>query len=76
MEADAVGQRIRRLREQRGLTRPELARMAGIRVSAIHAVETGTRYGRRLTLETGVKLARALNVSLDFLAGRDEQEGN
>ena len=72
MEADTVGQRILRLREQMDLTRPQLAARAKVRVSAIYAVETGKRHGKRLTLETGIRLARALNVSLDYLAGRDE----
>ena len=76
MEADTVGQRIRDLRERRGLSLRVLAKTAGVTKSAIHAVETGARRGKRLTLETGMKLARALGVSLDYLTGMyDKQEG-
>jgi transcriptional regulator with XRE-family HTH domain len=76
MEADTVGQRLRDLREKQGLSRPALAAKAHVRVSAIHAVESGKRHGKRLTLETGIRLARALGVSLDYLAGTyEEMEG-
>jgi transcriptional regulator with XRE-family HTH domain len=72
MEADTVGQRIQRVREQRKLSRQQLADMAGVGVNAIHGVETGRRYGKRLTLETGIRLAKALGVTLDYLAGAYE----
>jgi len=77
---DAVGKRIRRLREKHGLTLRALAAKAGVPTSSINAVEQGTRAGARLSLETGKKLALALGVTLDYLSGmhealgRDEEE--
>ena len=70
---DAVGQRIRRLRGQQGLSLRTLAAKAGVATSSINAVERGTRTGARLSLETGKKLARALGVTLDYLSGMHEE---
>ena len=70
---DAVGKRIRRLREKHGLTLRALAAKAGVPTSSINAVEQGTRAGARLSLETGKKLALALGVTLDYLSGMHEE---
>ena len=72
---DAVGKRIRRLREKHGLTLRALAAKAGVPTSSINAVEQGTRTGARLSLETGKKLALALGVTLDYLSGMHEELG-
>ena len=72
---DAVGKRIRRLREKHGLTLRALAAKAGVATSSINAVEQGTRAGARLSLETGKKLALALGVTLDYLSGMHEELG-
>src|SRR6266852_2957286 len=56
---DAVGKRIRRLRQKHGLTLCALAAKTGVPTSSINAVEQGTRTGARLSLETGKKLALA-----------------
>jgi hypothetical protein len=37
-------------------------------------VETGARAGGKLSLETGKRLARALGISLDVIAGVYEDE--
>jgi len=72
---DAVGNRIRRLREKQGLTLRALAAKAGVPTSSINAVEQGTRTGARLSLETGKKLALAFGVTLDYLSGMHEELG-
>ena len=72
---DAVGKRIRRLREKQGLTLRALATKAGVPTSSINAVEQGTRAGARLSLETGKKLALAFGVTLDYLSGMHEELG-
>jgi transcriptional regulator with XRE-family HTH domain len=72
---DAVGKRIRRLRDKHGLTLRALAAKAGVPTSSINAVEQGTRAGARLSLETGKKLALALGVTLDYLSGMHEELG-
>ncbi len=72
---DAVGKRIRRLREKQGLTLRALATKARVPTSSINAVEQGTRAGARLSLETGKKLALAFGVTLDYLSGMHEELG-
>jgi transcriptional regulator with XRE-family HTH domain len=61
------GTRLRRLRERRGWSMSELAEISGVRYRAIYRLEHGI-YTDTLT-ETAAKLARALGVSLDVLAG-------
>jgi transcriptional regulator with XRE-family HTH domain len=65
---EPVGPRLRRLREQRGLTLTALAADTGISVSTLSRLESG---GRRPTLELLLPLARAHGVTLDFLAGAE-----
>ncbi|WP_433075790.1 helix-turn-helix domain-containing protein [Dactylosporangium sp. CA-052675] len=65
---DHVGPRLRRLREQRGVTLTALAADTGISVSTLSRLESG---GRRPTLELLVPLARAHGVTLDHLAGTE-----
>lgn len=60
----AVGPRLRTLRQQRGVTLPQLAAATGISVSTLSRLESGQR---RLTLELLLPLARAHQVPLDSL---------
>jgi transcriptional regulator with XRE-family HTH domain len=71
---DRIGKRLKRLRQTRGLTLRQLASMARVPQSTLSAVETGSRGGGNLTLETGKRLARALGVTMDYLAGMYEDE--
>jgi transcriptional regulator with XRE-family HTH domain len=63
----SFGQRLRDLREERGLSPRELARESGVKYETIYRVEHGIHHEPRL--RDVVKLARALRVSLDTLAG-------
>lgn len=63
---DAVGPRLRALRERRGVTLARLASTTGISVSTLSRLESG---GRRPTLELLLRLARAHEVPLDELVG-------
>lgn len=63
---------IRRIRNERGLTQTELARMAGVSPSAMSQAEAGHR---GLALETLLTLSDAIGVSLDDLLGRRPEEG-
>lgn len=56
--------KIRVLREYRGLTIKRLAEDAGIAAPYLSQIETGARDG---TIETYRKIAAALNVSLDMI---------
>lgn len=62
----AVGPRLRALRQQRGATLAQLSKTTGISVSTLSRLEAGQR---RPTLELLLLLARAHQVPLDELVG-------
>ena len=64
MDYGAMGKRIRTRRKQRGMTQAALAESIGISTSFIGHIERGTRI---TSLETLVRLAQVLEVSLDAL---------
>lgn len=66
---DAVGPRLRDLRQRRGATLADLSRTTGISVSTLSRLEQGRR---RPTLELLLPLARAHQVPLDELVGAPE----
>jgi len=61
------GERLRKLRQARKLTQQELAERSGVPYMTIYRVEKGINTD--ILTATSVKLARALSVSLDVLAG-------
>ncbi|MCW2932793.1 MAG: family transcriptional regulator [Actinomycetia bacterium] len=63
---DAVGQRLRTLRQQHQLSLSALSAMTGISTSTLSRLESG---GRKPTLELLLALARAYEVPLDDLVG-------
>jgi transcriptional regulator with XRE-family HTH domain len=63
---DAVGQRLRSLRQQRQLSLAGLSAMTGISTSTLSRLES---CGRKPTLELLLALARAYQVPLDDLVG-------
>src|SRR6478752_9768806 len=63
---EAVGPRLRDLRQRRGATLADLSRSTGISVSTLSRLESGQR---RPTLELLLPLARAHQVPLDELVG-------
>ncbi len=66
-----LGKRLRRLREQAGLTQAELARRAGVGRVTVVRIEKGRIYARTETLR---RLARALGTSLADLLAPDSDE--
>ena len=68
------GQRLRQLRELAGMSQRELARRASIPQPVVSDVESGRQ--QSVNLETARRIARALGVTLDLLAGPGEDEGN
>ncbi|MEU5208334.1 XRE family transcriptional regulator [Streptomyces sp. NPDC020742] len=64
-----VGPRLRRLRQERGVTLAALSEATGISVSTLSRLESG---GRRATLELLLPLAQAHQVPLDELVGAPE----
>lgn len=63
---DAVGPRLKQLRQRRDSTLSEVARETGISTSTLSRLEAGLR---RPTLEQLLPLARAYGVTLDELVG-------
>jgi len=66
-----VGQRLRQLREMAGWSQGELSRKANVPQAIISRVENGQQYG--ITLENARRLARALGVTIDLLAGAGDE---
>ncbi|HEU5356923.1 MAG TPA: XRE family transcriptional regulator [Actinocrinis sp.] len=67
---DAIGSRLRELRQQRGMTLSGLCADTGISISTLSRLESG---GRKPTLELLLPLARAYQVPLDELVGLPDQ---
>ena len=73
--AENIGNRVRDLRIERGLTQEQLGQVVGLTRQSIIAIERG-----RFTpsIHTVLKLARALKTSVDnlfWLTGNDEEIG-
>lgn len=66
-EADGFGARLTAAREARGLSQAELAKLAGLQPAAIGHFE---RDRRKPSFANVRALARALNISSDYLLGR------
>jgi transcriptional regulator with XRE-family HTH domain len=79
MKPDIVGRRIERLRHARGMTQRQLAEATDLPQSLLSQIETGARRGGGIQLDAARRIAFALHVSLDALAGvplDDESEAN
>lgn len=68
---ETLGERVRRLRQSRGLTQAALGKLVGMSQQTVHTIEQGdSQRPRRLP-----ELAQALGTSVDFLAyGTGPQE--
>jgi transcriptional regulator with XRE-family HTH domain len=60
-----IGNSLRRLRKKKGLSQEKLARLADISLNTLTKIESG--FAKKPTIQTVVKLANALEVSLDEL---------
>ena len=69
MNEDQFGERLTKAREKRELTQADLAKKAGLQVAAIGHFE---RARRKPSFANVRALAKALNVSSDYLLGRTE----
>ena len=69
MQPDTVSERIKRLRQQRGMSQRQLARAAKISPALLSQIESGKRLGAHIQLAVASRLAFALQVSLDTLTG-------
>ena len=69
MDDDKFGDRLAQAREKRELSQAELAKRAGLQAAAIGHFERGRRKPSFANVRA---LAKALNVSSDYLLGRTE----
>ena len=65
----SFGKRLNEARKKQGLSQEELAEMIGTKGPAIGRYE---RSVANPTIEVAIKLANALNISLDFLVGQTD----
>ncbi|ABZ83296.1 helix-turn-helix domain protein [Heliomicrobium modesticaldum Ice1] len=65
---DSIGNRIKHLRKQRGLTQPQLAKLLNVSPQVISNWERG--YTPTIAPESIDKLASILETTSDFLLGR------
>ena len=68
------GERLRQFRELAKMNQSELAKRANIPQPIISAVESGRQ--KSVNLDTARRIARALGVTLDMLAGPEEEDAN
>jgi len=64
MDYQQLGLRVRKERQKMGLTQEELAELCNISPSYVGIIERGDK---KLSVETLVKLSKALCVTTDFL---------
>jgi transcriptional regulator with XRE-family HTH domain len=69
MPPDTVGERLKRLRQQRGMSQRQLAIAAHIPPALLSQIESGKRLGAHIQLAVASRLAFVLHVSLDALTG-------
>ena len=69
MQPDTVGERLKRLRQQRGMSQRQLAIAAHIPPALLSQIESGKRLGAHIQLAVASRLAFVLHVSLDALTG-------
>jgi len=68
-----IGERIIKLREKRGWSQRELARRIDINVSVMNRIESGERPVKDHEL---LKLSNVLEVSTDYLLGKEDSEND
>jgi len=65
----SIGERMRSRREQKGMTRDELAKAVDMSLTALYMYETGKQVPSTVPI---VKIAKALDVSVDYLVGLEK----
>lgn len=64
-----IGKNIKRLRRRRKLSQEKLARLTDISLNTLTKIESG--FTKKPSIETVIKLAKALNISIDELVRVD-----
>jgi len=60
-----IGKNVRILRKKKGISQEKLARLADISLNTLTKIESG--FAKKPTIQTVIKLAAALNISIDCL---------
>lgn len=60
-----IGNNVKHWRKKRSLSQEKLARLADVSLNALTKIESG--FAKHSTIQTAVKLAKALGISLDEL---------
>lgn len=60
----ALGERVRKTRQLKGLTQAQLSEMCGLASSYVGIIERGSK---KASIDTVVRVANALNVATDYL---------
>lgn len=68
-----IGEKIYKLRRMNGLTQQELAELMGISITFLSEIENGHK---SMSVDTLVRLAKALHVSLDTVVLGDDPEND
>jgi len=66
MDSSTIGDRLKKAREKRGMSRRELSLKAGLSPAQVGHIER--KVGARPQISTIVRLAETLGVDLDWLA--------
>jgi transcriptional regulator with XRE-family HTH domain len=69
-----MGARLKRLRDEKGISQQELARQCGVTQATISRLESGEL--QDMQTSTARRLARALGVSVDYLIGTWDEESD
>ena len=67
-----IGERIKALRQKKGWSQRELARLARVRHATLAELETGLRTETRTDIAR--RLAKTLGVTVDYLVGMYEDD--
>jgi len=67
-----MGQRIKRLRDRKGLSLRQLSELSGVERGLLSRIEHGQR--PQVSVQVAMRIARALGVTLDYLAGMYEDD--
>lgn len=67
--SETIGERLKRIREEQGMTAARLGALSGVGEGAVYKIERGD--SKSPSFSTGLRLAKALGVSPYDLAGVD-----
>lgn len=76
MDNKVFSERLKQARQAKGLSQAKLAEVVGVGQNAISNYEKAGNKGSMPKLETAAEMAKALDVSLDWLVGTTDKQKN